>query len=86
MIGLVIVVIALLIFNIGWAKEGQECIKNPMVYGAQKIYDQNNELEVFCSCTLLDPRYNSFYFNKEKVWQDEVFSYINLSEILVTEN
>ncbi len=81
-ISLTIVVIALIFFNIFWAKEGQECINSPMTYGAQKIYDQHDELEVMGTIVLLDPRYNNIYFNKEKVWQEETYAQTEFYEIL----
>ncbi|MCH7519550.1 MAG: hypothetical protein IH964_11070, partial [Candidatus Dadabacteria bacterium] len=77
---------ALIFFNIVWAKEGQQCINNPIVYGAQKIYDDNDKLEIKGTIVLLDPRYNTIYFNKEKVWQEETYSQTNFSEVFILDN
>ncbi len=82
---LVIIVFAMLIFIMFWAIEGQNCTMNPLVYGAQKIYNQNGDLEISCSCFILDPKYNNFYFNKDKMWTEETQEQMNFSEILTNQ-
>ena len=46
-------------------KRSGECELNPFVYGAKKTYEQG--MEISCSCTPYDPKYNNFYFDKDNI-------------------
>lgn len=74
LIFILIIIVFLLLFNLLWFKDGKECLKNPMTYAAQKIYDQNDELEISCRCIFYEPGYNPFYFDRNEVKQEKDYS------------
>ncbi len=47
-------------------KDGNECLSNPLVYGAKKITTEDSNL--FCSCTLMDGIYpTNFFFDQNNL-------------------
>lgn len=46
--------------------DGQKCVSNPFVYGADKLSSEETG-NLFCSCSFSNPNYAPFYFNKENV-------------------
>ena len=64
-VGLILFIILGGVLTFKLLKENSECQRNPFVYGAHNAYDQ--DMEIFCSCTPLDPKYNGFYFDKEGI-------------------
>lgn len=86
LIVLVLVVFSILGFTIGWAKDGQQCTMNPLLYGADRIYQQNDNLEVSCTCNLLEMGYEPIHFNRTTIWQNtKSFSskFINVSNLKI---
>lgn len=48
------------------SKEANECMGNPLTYGADKITDEVNG-GVSCICSFGSPNYANFYFDEEVV-------------------
>ncbi len=54
-------------FALGMAyKEGNECIANPLTYGADKLSSTETG-EFSCSCSFSNPKYEGLYFNKDNI-------------------
>lgn len=76
LINLAITIILILLFILVMlvVQDNKECVNNPFVYGANKIYKTDN-VNVVCQCSFLDhPTYASFYFTKENI---SINSYLN---------
>lgn len=63
---LIIAVIVLLLLAIVFlfllGKDGQECLSNPLVYGANKVVSDDSG-GLLCRCYYNSPMYAPFYFN-----------------------
>ncbi len=62
---IIIVVILLGTLYIKTINENEKCTGDPFVYGAKKIAEGPQEVEVSCTCMFDDPNYANFYFNKD---------------------
>lgn len=62
---LVINLILILIVSLQVKKAQEECLKDPLVYGARKIKESNNA-EFSCSCGLAIPNSPIITFNSER--------------------
>lgn len=47
-------------------KDGNKCIGNPLVYGAQKASTSDSG-DITCSCSFSNPSYAPFYFDKNNM-------------------
>lgn len=67
---LVVSIIFLLILAIAFillsTKDGQRCMSNPFIYGADQVSSKESG-EIYCSCNFLNPRYAPFYFNNHNL-------------------
>lgn len=65
MIGIFLIII---IFVLGM-RDGNSCLTNPFIYGADKITTQGplGTEGVSCQCTFKNPSFNSFSFNEDNV-------------------
>lgn len=54
-----------LIFSFAF-KDGDQCLSNPLVYGAEKG-SQSSGGDLFCTCTFANPDYYPIHFNKENM-------------------
>lgn len=59
----VFVLLLFLLFQL--INQGNSCIKNPFVYGAREVTEEDNDL--YCRCSFTDGAYSSFTFNKEGI-------------------
>lgn len=73
------IVYGLLILNLGvlayainlFKTEGNQCVADPLIYGAKGLADANNQ-ELLCSCNLLgDVPTPTMYFDSEKRWLEK---------------
>lgn len=84
-----IIIISLIGFSIVMAfmiKENQECISNPLTYGAESLKKAGGEY--FCSCSSLRADLLDFSFDKEGIYiKDPTIPFskqeINLSNIII---
>lgn len=60
-----IIFIVLLVFFFFLYKSSNECVANPLKYGAEKVSYEGNDL--MCNCYFTDPSYAPFSFNKEGI-------------------
>lgn len=44
-------------------RENSRCQENPLIYGAEKVYEQTNE-ELICSCSITGQSYSPFNFDR----------------------
>ncbi len=71
-VGIVIVAFVLVLTQI--TKNESECQKNPLVYGAQQIAEQ--DITPLCTCRLMGQdgrQYNDFYFNEIAITQENPY-------------
>jgi len=61
-IGLLLIVV---IFVFGM-KDGNQCLSNPLVYGADKATSDDTG-KVTCSCNFQNPKYQTLYFDEEEM-------------------
>ncbi len=47
-------------------RDGQRCVGNPFIYGANKIANRDTG-SVFCSCSFNHPEYAPFYFDNDSI-------------------
>ncbi len=47
-------------------KDGQRCIGNPFIYGANKITNRDTG-NLYCSCSFGNPNYTPFYFDNNSI-------------------
>lgn len=47
-------------------KDANQCLNNPLIYGANKLENQDTG-SLTCICNFNSPEYASFYFNSEDV-------------------
>lgn len=67
---LIAVVILFFILVIKIGGEGNQCITNPLVYGAMKLQEVN-KFEVLCRCDLLADRPSGvLWFDRERAWYE----------------
>lgn len=59
-------VLLLMTISIINSREGNECIKNPFIYGSNKAITEDTG-EIFCYCSVENPSYSSFYFNSREI-------------------
>ena len=59
---IIILLILALIFLGFLSKDGQECLSNPLLYGANKVVS-NDSGGLLCRCYYDSPKYAPFYFN-----------------------
>lgn len=59
----IFVTIAILVFAVD---DGNACLANPFLYGADKISDEQTK-GVSCTCNFQNPNYASFVFNKDNI-------------------
>jgi hypothetical protein len=63
---LIVLCLAGFLFIMIGNNEGQKCLKNPLLYGANKMTNEDTG-NLLCTCSLENPRYAQFYFNNEEV-------------------
>ena len=56
-------IITIMIFVFG-LKDGNQCLKNPFVYGAEKL-SKEPQGDLLCSCGFFNPGYETFFFDKD---------------------
>lgn len=83
---LVITIFVLITINL---KQMNECLENPLVYAAEKIYEEHGEM--LCSCSILKENYADFTFSRAGIEfkEDEFSSYykdIDFNNINVIQN
>ncbi len=64
--GLLICIILIIIIFILGLEDGNSCLSNPMIYGAQKAVDDVTG-PIRCTCTFGNPEYAPFYFNEKEM-------------------
>ena len=47
-------------------KDSNECLNNPMIYGANKAITSDSG-DLVCSCSFSNPSYSPFYFDKDNM-------------------
>jgi len=55
-------VVTIMIFVFAF-KDGNNCVSNPFIYGAEKV-SKDPQGDLLCSCGFLDPKYKPFFFDK----------------------
>lgn len=69
-VGIIIVLFVLVLAKI--VKDNNDCKSNPFVYGAEKLIEQDQNLNILCSCDMIGEKpYNRFYFNQEGISIEE---------------
>lgn len=58
--------VLILLFMVLGFRDGSKCLANPFIYGANKITSDETG-EIRCVCSMDNPRYAPFYFNKDEV-------------------
>ena len=72
----IIIILAFGFTMVKLINENQECIINPLVYGAKQISKQG--ITVLCTCEIEEDNYDPFWFNNETmevVGQELTFNY-----------
>jgi len=66
---LLALIVSLIVFCVIIQRESSKCVANPLIYGANKIY-QGNDQNIQCTCQI--PENPKFYygFNRSSWWQD----------------
>lgn len=87
----VIVIIAitlLVVVMMKIIKQNTLCVNDPLVYGASRIYSQSN-LEVSCTCTFNDAKYENFIFDRTGMrvldLQTQTDTFINKLDLNITD-
>ncbi len=60
---MVLFAIIILIFS---GREGNECMNNPFIYGAEKVSKTDAE-SIMCSCSFPNSKYEPFSFNEDGI-------------------
>ncbi len=70
-----IIILALFLISFFGIKDANECLSNPLIYGAQKATNVETG-QMFCSCTFSNPAYATLYFDDTKmsINHDDLFS------------
>ncbi len=58
---MVFLAIIILIYS---GREGNKCMNNPFVYGAEKVTETDAE-GISCVCSFINKEYETIYFNEE---------------------
>ena len=67
-IGLLLIVV-IFVFAM---KDGNQCLSNPLVYGANKASTPETG-GVMCSCNFANPNYKTLYFDKNRMSVDTLY-------------
>lgn len=52
--------------------QNSECMNNPFVYDAQRLYDQG--IDVNCACYPVDPKFSAFDYDRHNISFREIIS------------
>lgn len=63
---IILMVFFAIIILIVSGREGNKCMNNPFIFGAEKVSETDAE-GITCACSFTNQKYERFYFNEEGI-------------------